>query len=63
MRVDLPAKSVKVGDVVTIALERTVRVLRIRAPGERRGPAPEAQTLFDDLSEGLGRADQPGENG
>jgi ribosome-associated heat shock protein Hsp15 len=41
---------VKVGDTLTIALESGVRVLRILSPGTRRGPAPEARGLYDDLS-------------
>jgi ribosome-associated heat shock protein Hsp15 len=49
-RTDQPSKAVKAGDVLTIALERTVRVLRVVDLGERRGPASEAQQLFDDLS-------------
>lgn len=44
------AKPVRCGDTVTVALERTVRVLRVVALGGRRGPAPEAQGLYDDLS-------------
>ena len=50
-RIEDPAKSVKSGDVVTVALDREVRVLRILAGGERRGPFIEAQQLFEDLSE------------
>ncbi|QEN89495.1 RNA-binding S4 domain-containing protein [Labrys sp. KNU-23] len=49
-RTDTPAKAVKPGDVLTIALEHTVRVYRILALGERRGPASEAQGLYEDLS-------------
>jgi ribosome-associated heat shock protein Hsp15 len=45
-----PAKHVRIADVLTIALDRSVRVLRVRAIGERRGPFLEAQTLFEDLS-------------
>ena len=41
---------VKAGDVLTIASERGVRVLKVLAPGSRRGPAPEARLLYDDLS-------------
>jgi ribosome-associated heat shock protein Hsp15 len=41
---------VNVGDVLTIALERDVRVLKVMAPGTRRGPFPEAQTLYEDLT-------------
>jgi ribosome-associated heat shock protein Hsp15 len=39
------------GDVLTFPQGRDIRVVRIVALGERRGPAPEAQTLYDDLSE------------
>ena len=45
------AKPVKAGDVLTVALERTVRVYQVVALGARRGPATEAQTLFEDLTE------------
>ena len=51
-RAEAPAKAVKPGDVLTIALERTVLVYRVKALGERRGPAPEAQGLYEDLSQG-----------
>ncbi len=46
-----PAFAVGPGDVLTFAQGRDVRVVRVVALGERRGPAPEAQTLFDDLTE------------
>lgn len=45
-----PSQPVRAGDVLTFAQGRTVRVVRIRAPGLRRGPAPEAQALYDDLT-------------
>jgi len=51
-RSDVPAKLIGPGDVVTIALERNVRVLRVLRPGTYRGPYSEARLLFDDLSEG-----------
>ncbi|HEY3694698.1 RNA-binding S4 domain-containing protein [Phenylobacterium sp.] len=41
---------VRAGDVVTFTLHGTVRVVRILALGTRRGPAPEARALYDDLS-------------
>jgi ribosome-associated heat shock protein Hsp15 len=50
VRGDNPAKLVRVGDVLTVALDRHVRVLKILAPGLRRGPYAEARTLYDDLS-------------
>ena len=41
---------VKPGDVLTFPLGRHVRVIRVLALGDRRGPAPEAQALYEDLS-------------
>jgi ribosome-associated heat shock protein Hsp15 len=41
---------IKPGDVLTIGLDSGVRVLRVIAPGERRGPAADARGLYDDLS-------------
>lgn len=49
VRVGKPAFSVSAGDVLTFAKERDVRVIRVVALGERRGPAPEAQALYEDL--------------
>jgi len=40
----------KPGDVLTIAVARSVRVLKVTAPGLRRGPAEEARGLYEDLS-------------
>jgi len=45
-----PSHRVKPGDVITIALPRATRVLKVVGPGARRGPAEEAATLFEDLS-------------
>jgi len=44
------ARPVKVGDVLTIALDSGVRVLRIAGLATRRGPAAEAQLLYEDLA-------------
>ena len=52
-----PDKPVRPGDVLTIALERQVRVLKVVAPGERRGPYEEARHLYEDLS---APSDSPG---
>ncbi|QPC43206.1 RNA-binding S4 domain-containing protein [Kaustia mangrovi] len=49
-RVSKPSHTVSPGDVLTFALHRQVRVVRVVAPGTRRGPAPEARTLYEDLS-------------
>ncbi len=44
-----PGQEVRPGDVVTVAAPSGVRSLRVLAPGLRRGPAVEAQALFQDL--------------
>lgn len=49
-KIEQAARNVKVGDVLTITLDRQVLVYRILAPGARRGPAPEARTLYEDLT-------------
>lgn len=49
-RVEKRATTVAPGDVLTLKIGDQVRLIRIEAPGVRRGPAPEAQTLYTDLS-------------
>jgi hypothetical protein len=48
-RASKPATSVGPGDVLTFAQARAIRVIRIVGVGVRRGPATEAQALYDDL--------------
>jgi ribosome-associated heat shock protein Hsp15 len=48
--VDKAHCAVKPGDVLTFAHGHDVKVLKIVALGTRRGPAPEARTLYEDLS-------------
>ncbi|WP_424965414.1 RNA-binding S4 domain-containing protein [Dinoroseobacter sp. S375] len=50
VRVTKPATSVATGDVLTFAQGREIRVIRVEVPGTRRGPAPEAQLLYTDLT-------------
>jgi ribosome-associated heat shock protein Hsp15 len=57
-RIRTPGRSVRADDVLTIALDRTVRVLRIAGFAERRGSADVARTLFVDLSHGTNDADE-----
>ena len=40
----------QVGDVITVALDRTVRVLKVRAFVARRGPARATAALYEDLT-------------
>lgn len=49
-KIDQPAHAVKVGDVLTITLERRVAIYRVVDGGARRGPAEEARTLYEDLT-------------
>jgi ribosome-associated heat shock protein Hsp15 len=49
-RIDAPSRVVRTGDVITVALDRTVRVLRVRGFVERRGPAGSVETLYEDLA-------------
>ena len=46
-----PGHAVKAGDVLTIGLDRTVRVLKITGFCERRGDAVSARRLYDDLQQ------------
>ena len=49
-RVSKPHQHIRVGDVLTFPQGELVRVVRIAALGTRRGPAPEARMLYEDLS-------------
>ena len=42
--------SVKPGDVLTFPHGRDIRVIRVVTLGVRRGPAPEARELYEDLA-------------
>lgn len=44
---------VRPGDVLTFPQGRSIRVVRVLATGTRRGPAAEAQTLYEDLAGAL----------
>ncbi len=59
-RVSKPAAALRVGDGLSFALHGEVRVLRILALGDRRGPAVEARSLYAELAEsGPGAAVSP----
>jgi len=45
-----PARAVGAGDVLTFQQANDIRIVKILACGTRRGPAPEAQTLYEDMS-------------
>ena len=45
-----PASKVKINDVLTINHANMVRIIQVQSLGVRRGPASEAQKLYNDLS-------------
>jgi ribosome-associated heat shock protein Hsp15 len=45
-----PSRPVRPGDVVTVALDRNVRILKVTGYAERRGSADDARGLFEDLT-------------
>ena len=49
VRETAPGHAVKSGDVLTIGLDRTVRVLKVIGFSERRGDATSARVLYEDL--------------
>jgi ribosome-associated heat shock protein Hsp15 len=54
-RVDAPSRAVRLGDVVTVALDRAVRVLKVLGFAERRGSADDARALCETIEPAPGR--------
>jgi ribosome-associated heat shock protein Hsp15 len=48
-RIDAPGCMVRSGDVITVALDRRVRVLKVTGFVERRGPAGTGAALYQAL--------------
>jgi ribosome-associated heat shock protein Hsp15 len=46
-----PHARLRVGDVLTVPIGRSVRVVRVLALAARRGPAAEARLLYQDLTD------------
>ena len=40
----------RIGDVLTVAIRGDVRVMRVLALAERRGPPAEARTLYEEIA-------------
>jgi ribosome-associated heat shock protein Hsp15 len=53
-RITAASQKVAIGDVVTLALDRSVRVIRVEGVCERRGAAPAARALYRDLTTSSG---------
>lgn len=49
-KIEQPAYGVKIGDDLTIRLERKILIYKVLLLGERRGSAVQAQLLYQDLS-------------
>ena len=47
---DKPHAKLRPGDVLTLPLRQDVRVVRVLALAARRGPAPEAQALYQEIA-------------
>jgi ribosome-associated heat shock protein Hsp15 len=48
-RIDGPGRMVRTGDVITVALDRGVRVLKVTGFAERRGAGGTGTSLYEDL--------------
>lgn len=53
--------AVRAGDVLTFPLGPHIRVIKVLALGVRRGPAPEARLLYEDLEPPPPKAPAPSE--
>lgn len=51
-RIERSSAQVRVGSVIAFPLRGKVRVLRVETLPKRRGPAPEAATLYQELTPG-----------
>ena len=49
-RISKPGQKIKPDDVLTFALNRQIRVIRVLSLAARRGPYSEAVLLYDDLA-------------
>jgi ribosome-associated heat shock protein Hsp15 len=49
VREKAPGHAVKIGDVLTVGLDNSVRIMKVVAFSERRGDATAARVLYEDL--------------
>ena len=61
VREKAPGHGVKSGDVLTIALDRSVRILKVAGFSERRGDAAAARVLYEDLQDSGKQPSAPGQ--
>lgn len=48
-RIKKASRQLRIGDVLTFPQGTRIRVIKVLGFAERRGPAPEAQNLYEDL--------------
>jgi ribosome-associated heat shock protein Hsp15 len=51
---DKPHARLRVGDVLTVPVHASVRVVRVLSLATRRGPAPEARLLYQEIDDTVG---------
>ena len=62
-RTSKPARTIAPGVTLTFAQARRIRVIKVLAIGTRRGPAPEARALYEDLTPEEKAPEKPGATG
>ncbi len=60
-RVEKPSDTVRVGSIIAVPLRSGVRVLRVLALPDRRGPPGEARACYEELGPHPGGTDVDGE--
>jgi ribosome-associated heat shock protein Hsp15 len=50
IKIGAPGRFVRAGDVITVSLDQSIRVLRVTGFAERRGPASAGPSLYEDLT-------------
>jgi ribosome-associated heat shock protein Hsp15 len=50
VRIEKPSQIVRIGDVLTVTLNRRVRLLKVLGLGERRGPSATALAHYEELT-------------
>lgn len=58
-RVVKASETVRIGSIVALPLHGRIRVLRVLALPDRRGPATEARLAYEELSEREGERNSP----
>jgi ribosome-associated heat shock protein Hsp15 len=58
-RISRPGRDIAQGDTLTFPQGHRIRVVRVLALGQRRGPASEAQALYNDLDPAPPEPDMP----